>query len=194
MFIYTTINEKEGGEFIIGVSEYKFDIITPIRSNIENPINDYDSHKIYDFETGEEINDITVILNDFKEYQYKMIINNINSLPLIGMAHSKMMYLSYLYQINSIEQSKSFKGSLDEMFQAINNNEITPSDNITLFKKVYPIAMNFKYEIIDKLDEFDKKFINSTNNYDTFHAIIGLNDLAVLVSNPYEFMKTKIYK
>ena len=184
MFFYG-INDN-----IIGISNTKLSVIAPFFQG-QNAIDDYDEHQIYNLHDKTLVPDQTDILEIFKNQQFKLIKKKLDPNVIVSMGFTKIMNLAYLYQINTVRHS--FKGSIDDMFESIESGLMGSDEDILKFKDLYPIAMKFKNEVIDKIEEFDNDFVKATNNYDLFQSILKINDLFVVMSDSYTFLKNKIY-
>jgi len=153
----------------------------------------YEFGKVYELESKQQVTLelANVIINDFRENIFKIIKTKISSTSLVMTAYTKSLYTTQLYLI--IISSKQFVGTMEELYESIQNNELTETDSIVDFKIVYPAYINFKNSIIKKIEEFDKVFLNNDSTLeDLLEAIDNMKNL--YQQDPYTFLKENIYK
>ena len=153
----------------------------------------YQMGNIYELESKSQANEFLskAIIEDYKKYVFKIIKKKILDFPLVKMAYYKSLYTVQLYlTILSLGQ---FTGSMEELYDAAKNQEITLTDPIVDFEHYYQSFLNYKKEIIDKIEKFDTIFINDESTLiEIIDVIQSMKDLYQLDS--YTFLKNNIYK
>jgi len=189
-----SIYEFNGINYIIfALTKSQYDFVkgfTPYTS-IDAPFG-YQEGVIYELYSKEPVNNFLAneIIASYKKVLYKIIKKQILKTILVNNAYTQSLYLTDLFIRISLKNN--FSGTIDELKNAIENEEITVDEDVLAFSNNYSNVKNYREHVINKIIDFDDVFINETNISEVIRVINNMKNL--YQQDPYTFLKENIYK